>query len=340
MPTVILSKTKIRRGTDAERRVVVFDQGELIYTTNTNRVFVGDGSTSGGIVAGNKVFSPTSSVGSLSSTNSEIGDIRFVNNTWYQLTATPYTNIESWGKLSLPVDSTTFSYNATNTLYINSSSLSANLINPSTVSNGLKISSGILQLDYTTKSLELSGTKISVKSSGIDEREISSSALAYGLKGGSGTKLALDVSSSFYFGTSSGNVLSLSGSNPFTLVLSDLNTSWFGKGLSASNTAIDVVYDATCLDLSASKYLTLTQYLGSSGTSSWQTYEIDKNGRVVDGTSTILQVLTGYQTATFQSLSASVISSLSSTGFIVLEAVSDTQDGKGIGRFAIPVFAI
>jgi Major tropism determinant N-terminal domain len=39
---------RIRRGTDTQRTSIVFDAGELIYTTDTKRLFVGDGITSGG----------------------------------------------------------------------------------------------------------------------------------------------------------------------------------------------------------------------------------------------------------------------------------------------------
>ena len=39
---------KIRRGLDADRLSVVFDQGEIVYTTDTKLVFIGDGVTPGG----------------------------------------------------------------------------------------------------------------------------------------------------------------------------------------------------------------------------------------------------------------------------------------------------
>lgn len=39
---------RIRRGTDAQRQAVLFDQGEIIYTTDTQKLYVGDGSTTGG----------------------------------------------------------------------------------------------------------------------------------------------------------------------------------------------------------------------------------------------------------------------------------------------------
>ena len=40
---------QIRRGTDTERQGVVFALGELVYTTNTQKLYVGDGQTQGGI---------------------------------------------------------------------------------------------------------------------------------------------------------------------------------------------------------------------------------------------------------------------------------------------------
>ena len=39
---------RIRRGTEAQRSSIVFDAGEVIYTTDTKRLYVGDGVTSGG----------------------------------------------------------------------------------------------------------------------------------------------------------------------------------------------------------------------------------------------------------------------------------------------------
>ena len=43
---------QLRRGTDAERKLATFSAGELIYTTDTKKVFVGDGSTLGGKLVG------------------------------------------------------------------------------------------------------------------------------------------------------------------------------------------------------------------------------------------------------------------------------------------------
>ena len=50
---------RIRRGTDAQRAGITFDQGELIYTTNTQKLYVGDGVTAGG----NNILATSAGVG-------------------------------------------------------------------------------------------------------------------------------------------------------------------------------------------------------------------------------------------------------------------------------------
>lgn len=43
---------QIRRGTDAQRVGITFNEGEIVYVIDTKRVYVGDGSTAGGIEVG------------------------------------------------------------------------------------------------------------------------------------------------------------------------------------------------------------------------------------------------------------------------------------------------
>lgn len=47
-------KFLLRRGTDVERQQVVFETGEMVYTTDTKRLFIGDGVQ----VGGNSVSTP------------------------------------------------------------------------------------------------------------------------------------------------------------------------------------------------------------------------------------------------------------------------------------------
>ena len=49
-----LLKLLVRRGTDLERREITLDEGEIGYATDTQRLFIGDGTTAGGNIIGNK----------------------------------------------------------------------------------------------------------------------------------------------------------------------------------------------------------------------------------------------------------------------------------------------
>jgi hypothetical protein len=56
MANVSVIKLKVRRGTDTQRKLVILDQGELGYTLDSKRLFVGDGLTTGGIPIGIKYY--------------------------------------------------------------------------------------------------------------------------------------------------------------------------------------------------------------------------------------------------------------------------------------------
>lgn len=57
-----ICKLKLRRGKESERTTIIPEDGEPIYTIDNHRLFIGDGSTKGGHIIGNKVFTtPTTS---------------------------------------------------------------------------------------------------------------------------------------------------------------------------------------------------------------------------------------------------------------------------------------
>jgi hypothetical protein len=56
-----LRKLKIRRGNDNQRKVTLFEEGELVLTKDTERVYVGDDTTIGGNRISNKNFLTTTS---------------------------------------------------------------------------------------------------------------------------------------------------------------------------------------------------------------------------------------------------------------------------------------
>ncbi len=53
---------QLRRGTNAERAAETFAVGELIYTTDTKQIYVGDGSTQGGVLVSSSAASSPASL--------------------------------------------------------------------------------------------------------------------------------------------------------------------------------------------------------------------------------------------------------------------------------------
>ncbi len=60
-----LIKLLVRRGTDADRKNITLDAGELGFTTDTDRLFIGNGTDKGGVVVGNKYKGKAAEVTSL-----------------------------------------------------------------------------------------------------------------------------------------------------------------------------------------------------------------------------------------------------------------------------------
>jgi hypothetical protein len=340
MPTITISKTKIRRGTNIQRKQVIFDQGELVYTTDTKRLFVGTGTTTGGIVNGSQIHPPISNYYSLSTIDAEVGDLINVNNIFYQLTAADFTNINSWSNVGLKIDPTIFSYNNSNTLTLFTGSISASYLNPNTVLSGVKIQNGILQVNYNTNDFNLTGGALSIKPG---------------------------------------------GTNPYTLQYSDLSPTWFGRGLSAGASQIQVNPDFISLTFGLSSLSSTLQLNPNalSGTPEWPSITVDKFGRTTTYKSAIFDTLSGIDAinATFngrasQNLTANSLSTisgvlpslsgsygpipdvtltaitalstngtsfvtitLSSAGFITFEGNEATRTGQPMGRFAIPIFS-
>jgi len=69
-----LLKLLVRRGTDVERKEVTLDEGEFGYTTDTKRLFIGDGTTRGGNLVGNKFLGTAETI---TDKTGLVGDIAF-----------------------------------------------------------------------------------------------------------------------------------------------------------------------------------------------------------------------------------------------------------------------
>ena len=88
-----------RQGTDTQRQHIVFDLGEPIYTTDSERLYIGNGILSGGNIASNLFLGYSTDVTTFS--NAEVGDVAFdINsNKLYGLSATPSNDIENWANV-------------------------------------------------------------------------------------------------------------------------------------------------------------------------------------------------------------------------------------------------
>jgi Major tropism determinant N-terminal domain len=89
---------KVKRGLESQRRGIVFADGELAYSTDVKRLFVGDGGLGGNPTSSKTYFGNTTPTYAIS------GDF-YVDTTTnicklYVLTAADYSNISSYGLIS------------------------------------------------------------------------------------------------------------------------------------------------------------------------------------------------------------------------------------------------
>ena len=133
MATISVIKLKVRRGIDSQRKQVIFDSGELAYVTDpdSRRLFVGDGTTPGGISTNMKFYK-----GSISSPvtflKSQVGDLIYNtdNSQLYILSGVngsgfpDYTNPSAYFNISPKADGYTLKYINGN-LTVNTNGVSA-----------------------------------------------------------------------------------------------------------------------------------------------------------------------------------------------------------------------
>lgn len=154
---VDIAKIKVRRGLDSERQQVILDNGELGFTTDTQRLFVGDGTTTGGVAVSSRYIGSFANVNDV--TNAQQGDIVVINNVTYLFLGGDQNNIVNYFNIAtVGVDNVTIQYNAFNQLEIKSiSSFVAASVDGS---QGMKVTPGN---QYATK---VDGTSVAYNGSG------------------------------------------------------------------------------------------------------------------------------------------------------------------------------
>ncbi len=333
MPDIEIVKLKLRRGTDSQRESVVLEQGELGYTTDSKRVFVGDGFLSGGNVLGAKNHPPMYIGTRTDLAEAVTGDMVYEDNLLYQLSGTDATQLSAWTFVGTRTDGTTIDYNA------GLLELKDNSITIDKVASDFVVPNGGIELTPTGLSAAVDNATITINSSGQLESTniyISAGDVGLGLSGGDGDPIGLQTTPSFTF---IGNELEIN-EVPADAVLADsVNASALGNGLEKTPGTGEVRLET----------------IGGAIMHPFNTSEYDSTGRVISTTSTIEQNLSATSTTGggeifFGSMDAeapgsetvvnvlsgnadgdSVAVALSSAGFIQIASGNK-------GNFAIPVF--
>ena len=220
MANITIVKLKVRRGSDAQRQEIVLDQGEVGYTLDSKRLFVGDGATYGGKVAGSVSVGPFATDASLGPAVSEsphlqIVDIGYANNKLYILsgasaTGKAYTNaLSGWAYIGTVPDGVFLEFDTNNKLTIGKNQLDAEYLSSEFFGDGytglLSAINGNVNVALNTDYLELSSAvdsaggsippgRLTPKKGSITKREIAALyPSSSGLKGGNGEELSLSV---------------------------------------------------------------------------------------------------------------------------------------------------
>ena len=369
-PDIKVIKLKIRRGTDADRKLIKLDEGELGYTTDTYRVFVGDGVLSGGRVVGNKIFNPVlNTFNHLSTINAQIGDIVPLSGVNYQLTSTDYTQLSNWSLFSPQLNPTYLKYsgNETGTLTIVPLSLDASVLSTTTLSSTtINFDSNKINVNYDT-SIFGATTKLTILSGGLSSIHISPNALGPGLSGGNGTPIGVDVD-----GTTIGfvgNKLQLISSPVTALRVENLgagfSTTYTLTGINVQTVVAGIDTDSFVLSAGNILALNAPPLTASTGGAPYDMpYIIADNGYIAEIASSIYDILSvdssnpamsayngvvtqlndgwvGNPQTVIQAISSTGTINLSSAGFVVFRGQNPTRkNGLVPNSFAIPVFSL
>lgn len=368
MPDIQLIKLTIRRGTDQQRQSVVLEQGELGFTTDHKRLWIGDGVLSGGHIIGAKIHTPITS-GKTSLTTATKGDVVYENSLLFQLTGSNYSLSADWGNISTKPDLSYIQLDDNNKLTLVENSIDNNKFAPSAAYNagGIKATTSYgLSVITDNTTIEISDNAVQIKDNGVNENKIISSALNKGLLGGSGTVIEVDADPT-YFGFI-GTTLTLSAIPPKSVTFTTINPDIIGDGLiydGGSNTIAAYISGINATLDNTSGVIGLAT-VGTGETSNWAQITKDQYGRVTNIVSSLVSALTCNTTSdvvsAFNGFPNQVVDgnpgltltifdctstngtafetvSLSSAGFIVIPGAT-TQDGLPVGRIAIPVFTL
>lgn len=343
MPDIQIVKLKLRRGTNAQRSLITLDQGEMGYTTDTKRVFVGDGSTTGGVIIGTRIFSPIASnkIGLAAHT----GDVVCEGNLMYQLTGTDSTQTSAWALISPIVDNSTIQHSpTTNALRIKPSGVGITELGSIVYSQGgIILNSQGLSANVDNNTLKINGSNqlaISavyassiigqINNTQIDTTTVAGSALQ---GTANGTLNVLIDNATLTINNS--NQLAVSALDTSKVVsgtfgFNRLSPTAFGQGLQGGgSSAVTTNIDTDALQYSSSSAITLKTLQNAARIS------LSANNATFRGFSTLYR--TASATATYESTSGTIVTiniSDVGVGYSIVPTVSVQPPPNSAGYFA------
>jgi hypothetical protein len=368
MPDITIVKLKIRRGTDNQRKLITLEQGELGYTTDKKRVYIGDGSTVGGNILGNFTWPPVTTLGEtrVKYTNAVKGDIVNDHGLLYQFTGTSPVILTDWTYIGSAYDNSSIVLDANNALKINSNGITGSMFDSSAATGGLvaTITNGI-SANVDNSTIKVNGSNQLYVDS-IDSNLINAYTIGNGLSGGSGQSISLRANSTTFSFDNTGT-LQLTAVPANTVNVYALSAASLGTGLQVTGDKLVTTIQGVDATLSlVSNTLGLPSVAAGYGTPAfWKGLTFDQYGRVQTTTNTIFTTLTannagvlsafngapnqnsrGYPNNGLRQSIIPVLSSdgtttttlrLSSAGFIAFTSTSSLC-GQEVNRFAIPVY--
>jgi hypothetical protein len=334
MPDVEIVKLKLRRGTDVQRQTVTLEQGELGYTTDGKRVWVGDGFTIGGNTIGNIAHPPLSVNTRTDLTTAATGDIVYEDGLLYQLSGTDAATLSSWGFIGARPDDLSIEYNPSNQLHLVAGGITAAKLS----SDVIATNGGLSFNPVEGLSANVDGTSITVTTTGqlsVIGGNISSSNIGNGLSGGSGLVVGLDTTSSF---TYTGSKLEFANAPISTVCACAINSATVSGGLEINSGSLQM------------------ETIGGGTVNPLDTSGYDSKGRVISRATTITQNVTGTDTTGNGAIfNGSIIDTVFSNQTLICASSSNSDQSSTItavltsagfitfesgtcGNLAIPIF--
>lgn len=188
-PDIKTIKLGLLRGTEAQRTQIILDEGELGYTTDTKRLFVGDGANFGGNPTSSKISTNIANYTSLSDTPALVGDVVVADKVAYQLRYSSWEKLSSWEVFTSPPDNTYISFTglSSGNLTLKNNGVDGTKLNQQLLSStSIKFNSNSIVVNYDTSQFTISGDLLAINQNGIKPIHIAKETISSGTKGLSG----------------------------------------------------------------------------------------------------------------------------------------------------------